>query len=84
MLSYKTRERIRGFWSRWIGWRLACWLDKKHPDWCWTWIATDIGMGEPAWDDPWRMRSNADCKTDCERLGSCWCGKLRKEEALEA
>ena len=60
--------------------RLALWLDRRHPDWCWATLCTDLALG---WD-LWHWRENAKnisvCRMDCERNGSCWCGKLHREE----
>lgn len=74
-------------WMRWIGMRLALWLDKRHPDWCWADTCTYVGM---AWDIPWLWRTSsenkaADCKsvcldTDYRKNGSCWCGKNMSPE----
>lgn len=65
---------FRELWVKWIGMRLAIWMDKRLPTWCWAHICTDLGLG---WDIlKWRRARENTCANDCERNGSCWCGKM--------
>lgn len=72
--KYKLTRAIRELWKKTIGFRLALWLDKKFPDWCWADICTTIGLGYDILD--WRKAKQNSCREDCEEQGSCWCGKM--------
>src|SRR4029077_20432391 len=56
----------RKLWERTIGMRLALWLDKRHPDWCWAALCVDLGLG---WDIRGAMEnaesSGPRCKREC-------------------
>lgn len=65
-------------------WRLALmaeWWDRHRQRWCWASIASDLGFG---WDVcHWRgnaRRAARRCWDDCDRLGTCWCGKFRQSD----
>jgi hypothetical protein len=75
---YEVRDFVRKMWSNTIGWRLALWLDKKHPEWCWAGIATTVGLGYSIQDFN-RQKEGSGCKRECEQIGRCWCGKFTKE-----
>ena len=70
----------RGLWERTVGMRIALWLDKRYPNWCWAHLCTDIGLG---WNILGFRRAKEEglgCKKDCERDRACWCGKMNKGE----
>lgn len=74
----------RAFWRETVGFRLALYLDKKFPSWCWAEVCTVVGLGwglfdRDKWDD---IRSNG-CAKDGDESGSCWCGKMVKGKADE-
>lgn len=81
---YKMRWRIqqvlRTVWRKTIGFRLALWLDKRLPTWCWADICTTIGLGYDIWD--WRKGKENSCAEDCAKQGSCWCGKMNTKGRL--
>ena len=76
-LRWRIQELIRWAWRQSIGFRLALWLDKKHPTWCWAHLCTTIGLGYDFFD--WEKFKHNSCRKDCEELGSCWCGKMVRD-----
>jgi len=75
-------------WERVIGVRLALWLDKRHPDWCWASLCVDLGLGWDIRDAIENAVSNGpQCQRECAGpIEGCWCGKfmsdnLRKRKA---
>jgi hypothetical protein len=85
--KHDLKWKLQQLWMRRIGYRLALWLDKRHPEWCWADTCTYVGM---AWDIPWLWRTSEEHKAEhCKRVcldidfkknGSCWCGKNMSPE----
>jgi len=80
-LRWRVQEKMRAVWRNTIGFRLALWLDKRFPKWCWAELCTTIGLGYDIQD--WRKarETGPSCARDCETFGSCYCGKMVKSEA---
>jgi len=73
--------KFQQLWERTIGMRLAQWLDKRHPDWCWASLCVDLGMG---WDIRGAIENaqsaGQQCKSECSGpIEGCWCGKFMSE-----
>ena len=59
-----------------LRWHVAPLLDRL-PNFCWAdLVMWANGNGEPL--PRWSIRS---CQEDADRKGSCWCGKVRDEQA---
>lgn len=77
------KYKLQRLWERFIGMRLALWIDKRHPEYCWAEVCTSLGLGWNicGWrEDAQRIES---CREDCARNGSCWCGKLMTPQMRE-
>jgi hypothetical protein len=67
-------------WERTIGMRLALWLDKRHPDWCWASLCVNLGMGYDLLR--WRKRAKdvGVCRQEClGPIEGCYCGKFMSD-----
>lgn len=86
-LSYDFRWKMELLWECIIGMKLALWLEKIHPDWCWADICVNVGLGKDVlwlWRVPDEQKAE-DARTvcienDCAKNGSCWCGKMMTPE----
>src|SRR5690348_8698895 len=75
---------LQTFWCNHGGYRLAPWMDKRNPDYCWADICTDLGMARNllGWREHAR-ESGPPCQREANEIGCCWCGKFRNEEAFQ-
>lgn len=71
---------LQKLWERTMGMKLALWLDKRHPDWCWAELCVSLGMGYDLLH--WRERSKCveSCRQEClGPIEGCWCGKFMSD-----
>jgi hypothetical protein len=86
-MKWQAGDRLRKLWSKALGMRLAVWLEKKHPDWCWADLCSKLGFGyQISW--LWKTTSaeksaetGAVCwSEEAQKVGYCWCGKFMTPE----
>jgi hypothetical protein len=54
-IRYRIFDWMRETWSRLLGYRLAQWIDSRHPEWCWAEICVCLGLGYDV--KHWRKKS---------------------------
>ena len=84
LFGWKTAIKwwLQTKWQNAIGFKLASWVDKRHPDWCWAEICLNLGMARGEGGIlHWRDHVDAtSCKKECAEMGTCWCGKFQTED----